>query len=174
MFKQVIGTIFSLIEETHDKWKSIKGSEALPTFGFQARVIPEEIPQDFNDLFKHFQKGVEKRAFIWKEILKTENYKALEKLTSQPKKGYSFPLELWVKIIYDYIIFYHRFKNVFMEMSLPSVLESMIPLYFGFTSSFVLKTKTMSNQEAEEEIENICLEYERLKPYLVENWDKRD
>jgi hypothetical protein len=61
-----------------------------------------------------------------------------------------------------------------MEMSLPSVLESMIPLYFGFTSSFVLKTKTMSNQEAEEEIENICLEFEKLKPYLVDNWDKRD
>ncbi len=174
MFKQVLGTIFSLIEETHYKWKSIRGSENLPTFGFQSRVIPEEVPQDFNDLFKHFQKGVEKRMFAWKEILRIENYKALEKLTSQPKKGYSFPLELWVKIIYDYIIFYHRFKNVFMEMSLPSVLESMIPLYLGFTSSFVLKTNDMSNQEAEKEIENICLEFERLKPYLVENWDKRD
>ncbi len=174
MFKQVIGTIFSLIEETHDKWKSIKGSEDLPTFGFQARVIPEEVPQDFNDLFKRFQKGVEKRKAVWEEILKTENYKALEKVAAQAKKGYSFPFELWVKIIYDYIIFYHRFKNVFMEMSLPSVLESMIPLYFGFTSSFVLKTKNMSNQEAEREIENICLEFERLKPYLVENWDKRD
>jgi glycosyltransferase involved in cell wall biosynthesis len=174
MFKQVIGTIFSLIEETYDKWKSMKGSEDLPIFGFQARVIPEEVPQDFNDLFKHFQKGVEKRVSVWKEILKAENYKALEKLTSQTKKGYSFPHELWVKIIYDYIIFYHRFKNTFMEMSLPSVLESMIPLYFGFTSSFVLKTKTMSNQEAEEEIENICLEFEKLKPYLVDNWDKRD
>jgi hypothetical protein len=61
-----------------------------------------------------------------------------------------------------------------MEMSLPSMLESMIPLYFGFTSSFVLKTKNMSNPEAEEEIENLCLEFEKLKPYLVENRDKRD
>jgi len=174
MFKQVIGTIFSLIEETHDKWKGTKGSEDLPTFGFQARVIPEEVPQDFNDLFKHFQKGVEKRKAVWEEILKTENYSALEKMAAQAKKGYSFPIELWVKIIYDYIIFYHRFKNVFMEMSLSSVLESMIPLYFGFTSSFVLKTKNMSNQEAEKEIENLCLDFEKLKPYLVENWDKRD
>jgi glycosyltransferase involved in cell wall biosynthesis len=174
MFKQVIGTIFSLIEETHDKWKGIRGSVDLPTFGFQARVIPEEVPQDFNNLFKRFQKGVEKRKVVWEEILKTENYKSLEKMATQPKKSYSFPIELWVKIIYDYIIFYHRFKNVFMDMSLPSVLESMIPLYFGFTSSFVLKTKNMSNQEAEKEIENTCLEFERLKPYLVKNWEKRD
>jgi glycosyltransferase involved in cell wall biosynthesis len=174
MFKQIIGTIFSLLEETFDKWKRIKGSEDLPTFGFQARVIPEEVPQDFNELFKNFQKGVEKRKAVWKEILKGENFKALEKIASQPKKGYSFPLDLWVKIIYDYIIFYHRFKHVFMEMSLPSVLESMIPLYFGFTASFVLKTKDMSNQEAEEEIESICLEFEKQKSYLVEMWEQRD
>jgi len=174
MFKQIMGTIFSLLEETYDKWKGIKGSEDLPTFGFQARVIPEEVPQDFNELFKHFQKGVEKRIAVWKEILTSENFKALEKIASQPKKGYSFPLDLWVKIIYDYIIFYHRFKHVFMEMSLPSVLESMIPLYFGFTASFVLKTRDMSNQEAEEEIEKICLEFEKQKSYLVKMWENRD
>ena len=174
MFKQIMGTIFSLLEETYEKWRGIRGSEDLPTFGFQARVIPEEVPQDFNELFKHFQKGVEKRKAIWEEILTSENFKALEKIASQPKKGYSFPLDLWVKIIYDYIIFYHRFKHVFMEMSLPSVLESMIPLYFGFTASFVLKTRDMSNQEAEEEIENICLEFEKQKSYLVKMWKNRD
>jgi len=28
--------------------------------------------------------------------------------------------------------------------------------------------------KAEKEIENICLEFEQLKPHLVENWEKRD
>jgi hypothetical protein len=50
----------------------------------------------------------------------------------------------------------------------------MIPLYFGFTASYVKKTKDMSNQQAEEEIENICLEFEKSKPYLIENWEKRE
>ncbi|UCC40226.1 MAG: hypothetical protein JSV96_01875, partial [Candidatus Aminicenantes bacterium] len=81
---------------------------------------------------------------------------------------------LWVKIIYDYILFYHRFKYTFMEMSLPSFLESIIPLYFGFIASFVQKTKKMSNLEAEKEIEELCLEFEKLKPYLVTNWNKRE
>ncbi len=174
MFKQVMGTIFSLIEENQDKWKNIKGSKDLPTFGFQARVIPEEAHQDFNELFQHFHKGVKKRYLIWQEILKKENYKALEKVVQLPKKSFSFPAQLWVKIIYDYILFFHRFKYTFMEMSLPSVLESMIPLYFGFVASFVLKTKKMSNLEAEKEIEKLCLEYEKLKPYLVDNWDRRE
>jgi hypothetical protein len=34
--------------------------------------------------------------------------------------------------------------------------------------------KKMSNLEAEEEIEKLCLEFEKLKPYLVTNWDKRE
>ena len=174
MFKQVMGTIFSLIEENQDKWKKIKGSKKLQTFGFQARVIPEEAHQDFNGLFNLFHKGVAKRYLIWREVLKKENLLSLEKIIKLPKKNFGFPAELWVKIIYDYILFYHRFKYTFMEMSLPSFLESIIPLYFGFIASFVLRTKKMSNREAEEEIEKLCLEFEKLKPYLVTNWDKRE
>jgi len=174
MFKQVIGTIFSLIEENQDKWKKIKGSKNIPTFGFQARVIPEEAHQNFNELYNLFHKGVAKRYHIWQEILKKENYQGLKKVVLLSRKSFNFPARLWAKIIYDYILFYHRFKYTFMEMSLPSVLESMIPLYLGFVASFVLKTKKMSNQEAEEVIEKICLEFEKLKPYLIDNWEKRE
>jgi glycosyltransferase involved in cell wall biosynthesis len=174
MFKQVMGTILSLVEENQDKWKKIKGSKTLPTFGFQASVIPEEEHQDFNELFNLFHKGVAKRYFIWREVQKKENMLLLDKVIKLPKKNFDFPAQLWVKIIYDYILFYHRFKYTFMEMSLPSLLESMIPLYFGFIASFVLKTENMSNLEAEEEIEKLCLEFEKLKPYLVNNWNKRE
>jgi len=174
MFKQVIGTIFSLVEENYEIWKKIKKSVDLTTFGFQASVVPEEVSQDFNELFHIFRKGHKKFNCIWQEILKKENQEGLEKIILLQKKNFDFSNHLWVNILYDYILFYHRFKNIFMGMSLPLVLESMIPLYFGFIASFVLKTKDMNNQEAEEEIEQLCLEFERLKPYLIGNWDKRD
>lgn len=174
MFKQIIGTIFSLVEENQNMWKKIKGSQDLPTFGFQARVIPEEVPQDFNQPFQRFHGGIRKFNCIWEEILKKETHRGLEKIIPLSRKNFKFPPKLWVKIIYDYMVFYHRFKHTFIEMSLPMVLESMIPLYFGFIASFVLKTKDMNNQEAEEEIEKISLEFEKLKPYLIENWDKKD
>jgi len=174
MFKQVLGTIFSLAEENHEVWKKIKKSKDLPTFGFQARVIPEEVQQDFTPLFHSYERGIRKFNCIWEEVLKNGTYQALKKTFSLSRKTFDFPTSLWVKIIYDYILFYHRFRHTFMEMSLPLVLESMIPLYFGFIASFVHKTRDMSNQEAEEEIENISLTFEKLKPYLIENWDKRD
>lgn len=174
MFKQVIGTIFSLAEEYSESWIKIKKSEPLPTFGFQAQVIPEEVEQDFNDLYQSFHRGFKKFDCIWQEMLKNENRQELAKIVLLQKKDFSFPAHLWVKVLYDYLCFYHRFKNVFIEMSLPLVLESMIPLYFGFIASYVKKTKDMSNQQAEEEIEKLCLEFEKLKPYLIENWDKKE
>jgi len=174
MFKNVIGTIFSLIEEYQEKWIKIKKIEPIPTFGFQSKVIPEEVPQNFNDLHQRFQRGFRKFDCIWQEIFKKDHYKKLKTTYLLTKRDFIFPTKLWVKILYDYIIFYHRFRNTFMEMSLPTVLESMIPLYFGFIASYVKKTKDMSNEEAEREIENICLEFEKAKPYLIENWDKKE
>ncbi len=174
MFMQVLGTIFSLIEENHEIWTAVKGSKDIQTLGFQASVIPEEAHQDYNELLNRFHRGAQKFNCIWQEVLKKDNHQELEKVISLEKKSFYFPAGLWVKIIYDYILFYHRFKHTFMEMSLPLVLESFVPLYFGFIASFVFKTKDMTSQEAENVIEDLCLEFEKQKPYLIENWDKRE
>ena len=61
-----------------------------------------------------------------------------------------------------------------MEVSLPIVLESIIPLYFGFIAYFVKCTKEMNSPEAEGVIEKICLDFEQFKPYLIDNWNKKD
>ena len=50
------------------------------------------------------------------------------------------------------------------------LLDSLIPLYFGKTLSFVQKTERMSIQQAEEFIENESMIFEESKPYLLERW----
>ena len=174
MFKQVMGTIFSLIEENHASWKKITGSFIPPTFGFQAKVIPEDVFQEFDEPFQNFHTGYKKLSPIWEEILKKENHRDLEKIAQMEKKNFHFPYPVWARIIYDYILYSHRSKNILMKTGLQLVLESMIPLYFGFVASFVKKTEKQDNQEAENEIEHICLAFEKFKPYLVENWDRRN
>ncbi|GAG72838.1 unnamed protein product, partial [marine sediment metagenome] len=51
------------------------------------------------------------------------------------------------------------------------LLESLIPIYFGRTASFVVETKDMPTYEAEEVIERLCDKFEKLKPYLLERWN---
>ena len=49
-------------------------------------------------------------------------------------------------------------------------MDSLIPLYFGKTLSYVRKTERMSVQQAEDFIENECMVFEETKPYLVDHW----
>jgi hypothetical protein len=50
------------------------------------------------------------------------------------------------------------------------ILNSLVPLYLGKVLSFVKKTERMSNQQAEEQIENECMVFEENKPYLIDRW----
>ena len=59
------------------------------------------------------------------------------------------------------------FKN---KMDRDHLIKSMTPLYLGRTASFVLETQDSSAAEVENRIELLCLEYENLKPYLLEQW----
>jgi hypothetical protein len=53
------------------------------------------------------------------------------------------------------------------------IIKSMTPLYLGRTASFVMETFNCTAAEVENRIELLCLEFENLKPYLVECWEKR-
>ena len=80
---------------------------------------------------------------------------------------FGFPDELWVKIIYDFALAYHS-KAMVRE----HILKSLTPLYLGKTASFVNDTMESTASEVEEKIENLCLEFERQKGYLLKNWTK--
>jgi hypothetical protein len=53
------------------------------------------------------------------------------------------------------------------------MMDSLIPLYFGRTFSFVKKTKRMSTRQAEDAIEEDCMTFEMTKPYLVQRWNQK-
>ena len=43
MFRQVIWTLFSLMEENESYWRDIKGSVTVPTFEHKVKVSPEDV-----------------------------------------------------------------------------------------------------------------------------------
>jgi hypothetical protein len=81
--------------------------------------------------------------------------------------GFRFPKEMWVRMVYDYILAYHHRK-----LQPEQLLKTLIPLYYGRTASFFLETAEMNDEEAEAVVEDVCAEYERQKSYLVSNWQE--
>ena len=166
MFKQVVGTIFSLMLENEVKWKAVERSSTIRTFG-------KEIPiEDFKgevikSPFSKFKKGWEKRKKIYKKILKEENYKRLGTLTACSSNTFSFPEDLWAKIIYDFAITYN-----FSEISKDEILDSLYSIYLARVASFVNETKFISSMMSESLVEGAADIFERLKPYLIKRWNK--
>ena len=76
--------------------------------------------------------------------------------------------DLWARVLYDMAIGY---RDGVCDPDL--MMESLIPLYFGRTFSFVKRTKRMSARQAEEAIEEDCMTFEMTKPYLVSRWNKK-
>jgi glycosyltransferase involved in cell wall biosynthesis len=165
MFTQVVSSVYALMHEYQNLWKGVNGSEPVPAFGFRYEVGLEPISVNVERMIGNFRLGVKDLMEIWRKVLPHETAHWLESIGRLSDAAFSFPQDLWVRIIYDFAIAYHR-GSVHRE----HLLKSMIPLYLGQVASFVKENQESSATEVEERIESLCKVFEEMKPYLVENW----
>ncbi|MCL6473254.1 MAG: glycosyl transferase family 2 [Firmicutes bacterium] len=168
MFREVVGTIFSLMRKYEVKWKVV--NESMPTFiyGEPINLEPEQFAVDLHRMIDHFNRGFEKKRELLEKILQPNTLSEVESLVLPPKDVFNFPHELWVKVVYDFAVAYN-----WSGLDRREVLDALSPLYFGRTGSFVIETEVMNNTEAEQQVEETAAAYEKLKPYLLENWEKQ-
>ncbi|MCK4273060.1 glycosyl transferase family 2 [bacterium] len=170
MFKQVVGTLFRLMGQYQSKWSAVKKSRPIALYGFKSDLSPLDVKVSVGRLLEQFQRGVEEKAEYWSTILTRQRLKQLLKLNQYSKDRFHFPNELWVKTIYDFAIAYHRQESS-KEGGMSELMESLVPLYYGRTASFIMETWAIPTYESEDFIEGLAREFEKHKPYLVKNWD---
>ncbi len=165
MLYQVVGAAFDLMEAYPDIWKTVSGSVSVPTFGFQYTVGLEHVPVNVSRMMTIFQKGIKDLRDIWIDILGAGDFGQIEQLGSMSEREFRFPLSLWTRIVYDYALAYHKKK-----LPREHLLKSLTPLYLGKTASFVMETEAMEQCDAEGQVENLCVEFEKNKDHLIHNW----
>ncbi len=165
MLSQVMSAAFDLMETYRDAWKQVRGSETVSTFGFQYTVGLEHMTVNVDRMVDVFREGIENLRDIWMEVLGAGDFRDVEALLRQANNDFKFPTALWTRIIYDYAIAFHKKK-----LPTPHLLKSLTPLYLGRTASFVKEFADRGSDEAEQAIENLCVEFEDNKEYLVHGW----
>ncbi len=168
MLYQVVGSTFGLMETYADVWKAVLGSEPVPTYGFRYEVGFEDLNVDVGRMLRIFREGVKNLGELWTEIVGSGDFGEIERLAGSPDRTFRFSRELWTRIVYDYALAHHKQK-----LPPEHLLKSLTPLYLGKTASFVLETANGGNREAEEEIEQLCAEFEAKKGHLTTNWSAR-
>lgn len=167
MFRQVVGTMFSLMKKYEVKWKAVRGSQPIDLLAHETPAKLEPVAVNLHNLLDRFRTGFEEHRSNLKKILVLENFERVEELTKPTEKIISYPNELWARTVYDFAVAYN-----FGPVSPKEAVEALIPLYFGWTASFVLKTELSGISQAESLINRLADAFEGLKSYLVERWDK--
>jgi len=80
MFRQIVTTMFLLMEENESIWKSVKGSQAVPVIGPINKINPEPYEIDIDDLIDRFKIGYKNWKEIWQKIMTPNNWDIIAKL----------------------------------------------------------------------------------------------
>jgi glycosyltransferase involved in cell wall biosynthesis len=166
MFRQVVGTLFRLAGVYEDRWLRVRGSHAIPEYGFERVVAPEMIDVNHAKLIDNFDTARLAQRQVWGEMLAAEQLErvmAMEIPEAPP--DFHFPAELWIRCLYDTMVAFHR-----PGADREQLLAALTPLYFARTAGFIGETLEMTTDQAERVVDAQAREFEDLKPYLVTRW----
>ncbi len=169
MFRQVVSTMFRLMDAYHDHWAKTKWSKPTAIFGFGLGEVemPPPVKVNRERLYQRFREGFNTFWDLYKSIFSSENVQKIREIASLDIDHFEIPPAIWARILFDFALCFHT-------RSVPRnrTIEVLIPLYYGMTLSFVNKTDGMSIQQAEEFLEDMCLIFEQTKPYLIDRWEQ--
>jgi hypothetical protein len=169
MFRQVVRTLFALMEQHASIWKEIHGSEPVETFGSADFPEPEAIKVNQELLIQNFKLGFQHFGALWKDVLSPACYSAVQKLTTVERKNFLLDVTCWAHILYETAVTFHRWPK-----DRTTLVDLMSPLYEARVAAFINETADMTTAEAERVVEEQAEIFEKEKPYLLKLWDAED
>lgn len=113
-----------------------------------------------------FSVGIAELEPVLKTILSATTLSALQQIAAENERNFLYPNDLWVKTVYEFAASYH--KSV---MSRDHIIQALVPLYRGMMFTCLRQNEDSDAAEFETATENLCCEFERLKPYLMQLWN---
>lgn len=169
MLRQVVDSVFRLMQEYEPVWQTRSGSKPAELFGFRYDVGLDPVDVNVERMVNAFYRGCHELGEIWAVALQPETHKQVLGLgmAGGTENGPPFHLddELWTRVILDFACAYRRHP-----LSSGQLLQSLTPLYLARVASFVEETRNLSSAQVEEKIEQLCMTFETLKPYLLAHW----
>jgi hypothetical protein len=165
MFVQVVSSVFDQMEAYATKWAAVTTAEPVPLFGFPHGVGLEPVYVNVERMTSIFLQGVRDLGEVWQLAVSPETLAEIAAL-AEAAGPVRVPDSLWVRIVYDFAVAYHR-----RALPREQLLQSLVPLYLGRTASFVLQTASSTAAEVEDVIRRLADEFVRQKGYLRERWE---
>jgi glucosylglycerate synthase len=167
--RQTVGTLFWCLESHQSFWMERAGSESVPTFGPEHELTSQPARANRKRIFDLFLSGAADLSELLKSILAPETHAELQRIATQDDRKFRYKDELWVRTLCEFAASYHH-----AAIDRDHLIQALVPLYRGRIYSFLLEHHDSSPEDIEAHSENLCLEFERQKPYLVERWKAKE
>jgi hypothetical protein len=167
--RQTVGTLFSALEPDFPIWSVVAGSQPVPTTGADQELLMEPLRVNRKRLREMFTTGVAELESVFQSILSPSTLAELQNIARMAEEEFRYPPELWVRTVYEFAASYR--KSV---ISRDHIIQALAPLFRGRALTFLMENRNTSAQDVENNIEGLCLEFERLKPYLLQLWKSRE
>ena len=163
--RQTVGALFSSLEPNFSSWSARTGSQPIPTTGAEREFTPEPLRVNRKRLREMFSKGVAELESVFQSILSPSTLAELQRIARTEDVPFRYSAELWAKTAYEFAAAYHQ-----SVISRDHIIQALAPLFRGRAFTFLTENINGSDADVENNIESLCLEFERTKPYLLEIW----
>jgi hypothetical protein len=168
--RQTVGALFSALESDFPVWSAVAGSQPAPTTGPDQEVLLTPVRVNRKRLREMFSTGVAELESVFQSILCPATLAELRRIArAATEEEFHYPAELWVRTVYEFAASYQ--KSV---ISRDHIIQALAPLFRGRIFTFLMENRNASADDVEKNIEGLCLEFERLKPYLLQMWKSRE
>jgi hypothetical protein len=167
--RQTIGVLFWSMESNFPLWSNKTGSQPIPTTGAEQEftIHPQRVNR--KHLLEMFRSGVAELESVFRSILSPPTLAELQRIAGLEEDDFYYSAEWWVKTVYEFAAAHHK-----AVISRDHIIQALAPLFRGRALTFLLENRNSSAAEVEANVEVLCLEFERLKPYLLEMWTGRE
>ena len=164
MFREVVGTIFTLLGKNKTYLEKVKETINTPIFGEAIGEEPEAFEVNLEPLVQYFRIGFKNFGSVWANIIEEKDYITIKKLAkSRSLKKFNLPTETWVRIVYRYAEHFCR-----AERQRFKILDTLIPLYNARVASLIMILMEKNHAEAEEFYDGQAQVFESKRNYLIE------
>lgn len=167
--RQTVGTLFSALEPDFPVWSAVSGSQPVPTTGADQELLLEPMRLNRKRLREMFSSGVAELESVFQSILSASTLAELQRIARLGEEEFHYPAELWVRTVYEFAASYQ--KSV---ISRDHIVQALAPLFRGRVFTFLMENRNASAADVENNIEELCLAFERMKPYLLQIWKSRE
>jgi hypothetical protein len=163
--RQTVGPLFSALDSDFSIWSSVTGSQPIGTTGPDSPELLEPVRVNRKRLREMFSSGVADLSSVFQSILAASTLSELQRIARQSETEFEYSAELWVRTVYEFAASYR--KSV---INRDHIIQALAPLFRGRAFTFITENRNGSAADVENNIESLCLEFERLKPYLLQMW----